>query len=129
MRKMKTSNKKSTAGAIRKISYDYVIGVDEDGIDNLILDINDKIELCNSILNNIEDCVDNVLVKYKTNDKALMQQKFESLKSNFPILINNLESYSSDLVRVKNGFYTADEKAVDRVKISKSKFTNKEVKN
>ena len=95
----------------------FVTGIDEVGMDNLILDINDKIDLCNSILNDIEDCVDNVLLKYQSDDKSLMQQKFQELKSNFPILISNLETYSSDLVRVKNGYHSIDEIASAKIRI------------
>lgn len=101
-------------------NFDFVTGIDEIGMDNLILDINDKIEICNSILNNIEDCVDNVLLKYKTDDKMLLQQKFQCLKSNFPILISNLETYSNDLVRVKNGYHFIDEMSSTKLRIGKA---------
>lgn len=105
-----------------------IIGINEIAMDNLILDINDRIQLCSQIMNEIEDCVDDTLNNYHSETKNKLQQKFLNLKHGFPILINNLETYSNDLVRAKNGCMVIDKIATSKVLTGGENLSIKEVK-
>ena len=105
-----------------------IIGIDENSMDTLILDIKDRIDLCNSLFNEIEDCVEKTLSSYSSSDKNLLGQKWDNLKASFPTLTSNLETITNDLVRAKNGYKVVDKIATTKVINSEDNISIKEVK-
>lgn len=104
------------------------IGINENLMDNMILDLKDRIDLCSGLLNEIEDSANHSLENYNSYDKNLLKQKWQNIKSNYPTLLSNLETTTNDLVRAKNGYKVVDKVATTKVINSKEKIVMKEVK-
>lgn len=93
-----------------------VVGVNEQVIDKLILDIYDYADRANIILNSIEDIIDNVPSYYVDSCSNNFRYNYEQLRQNFPIVVNNIKSYASDLVKVKNSFINNNDAASQLVR-------------
>ena len=95
-----------------------VVGINEQAIDNLILDIYDYADRINVILNSLEDTFDKYADCFMDASSSNFKYKLDQLKSNFPIVNNNIKSYADDLIKVKNSFVNV---SVDMAQLIKNK--------
>lgn len=81
-----------------------VVGINEQILDKLILDIYDYADRINRTLNSIEDVVAGSSSYFNDDVANSFRYKFEQLKLNFPMVNHNILSYANDLVKVKRNF-------------------------
>lgn len=80
------------------------VGINLDSIDKLILDIYNYAERVNKTLNQISDVVDQTKTFYNCEDADNYRNKFNSFRTNFKIVNQNLISYAEDLIKLKNRY-------------------------
>jgi len=78
-----------------------LIGVNDDKIDALILDVYDFIEKINSALNKIESEVDRVSLNCDCSAIRSLKTKFSEQRAYFPIISSDLVKYTEILMKVK----------------------------
>lgn len=81
-----------------------LISINEEAIDKLVLEIYDYSERINNILNQISDLVNYSSTYFKGQISNDIIGKYNNLKLSLDNVKNNIASYSSDLVMVKNKF-------------------------
>ena len=106
-----------------------LLGINEDGISKIVLEIYDYSERINSILNSIEDNMDEANSSLMINDQKILNNKISLMKDNFLNFKNNILSYSDEMLRVKQGYRQIDEnvssgttKAAQSIKTEKKHF-------
>lgn len=82
-----------------------VIGINEQAIEKLILDVYDYADRINNILNAMDDVVQGTTSYFNDDSSNNFRHKFEQLKINFPIVNHNIQTYGEDLVRLKNNYF------------------------
>lgn len=80
-----------------------LIGVNEDKIDALILDVYDFIEKINGALDKIDSEVDRVCLNNDCSAIQALKTKFSEQRAYFPIINSNLVKYTETLLKVKAG--------------------------
>lgn len=85
-----------------------IIGTNDEGLNNLTLEIRSYKDEISNIFNSLEDSVVNLRDSYKCEAGSVFDQKFNNLKRNFPILKNNLDTYADDLIRAKDNHSKVD---------------------
>lgn len=81
-----------------------IIAVNEAEINHLMTDIMDYSSRVRQIFDKIDDLVNESKSYYDSESATIIRNKFNLLKENFSITINNLMSYNSDLARLKNAY-------------------------
>ena len=78
------------------------VGINEDKINSLVLDIYDYIEKINAILSNIDNEMEktSTCFKFKTGDS--LRKKYSDLRANYSIINKNLMGYTEKLIKVKS---------------------------
>ena len=77
------------------------IGISEDKIDKLVLDLYDYIEKRNNIFNNITNEMDQVSTILNTSAGRTLTAKFNNQKAMFPIVNDNLVKITELLIATK----------------------------
>ena len=80
-----------------------ISGINEDAIDKLVLDIFGYVERINQTLKNIDSLVNETSQFYVGESGNKFRNRFNELRANFPIVNQNLLSYTDDLIKVKSG--------------------------
>lgn len=81
-----------------------VVGINEQAINKLIMDIYDCADRINIILNSIDDIVAGTSSYFVNESANNFRRKFEQLKLNFPTVNYNIKSYAEDLTKLKNSY-------------------------
>lgn len=81
-----------------------IIAVNEAEINHLMTDIMDYSSRVRQIFDKIDDLVNESKSYYDSESATIIRNKFNLLKENFSITVNNLMSYNSDLARLKNAY-------------------------
>lgn len=81
-----------------------IIAVNEAEINHLMTDIMDYSSRVRQIFDKIDDLVNESKSYYDSESATIIRNKFNLLKENFSITVNNLMSYNSDLARLKNTY-------------------------
>lgn len=102
-----------------------VVGVNEKGIDNLILEIYDYVEKIKGQLNQFEDLVDSTKNFYQSESGENFRNRFVELKDNFQVVNDNILSYSVELSRVKEKHYGISIDLSNELRQKSNKFENK----
>ena len=76
-------------------------GINESGVDKLILDISNSADRINEILNKISELINDTSNYFNCENAIIFRQNFNNLKINFPIVSKNILQYTADLVKVK----------------------------
>ena len=84
-------------------------GYDEKRLDKLISDIYMYAEHINRVFNSMDDLVLGTASYYQSQSGNKIRSEFERIKSNFPIIKNNLIGYAEDLTKVKSKFKNTEE--------------------
>lgn len=98
-----------------------VVGVNEAGIDALILEINECLEKINIHYHNIYDLVEKSTQYFDCDCGKKFRDYFTKLDANYDIIKNNILSYTNDLINVKtkyksfveNQVATINQKSID----------------
>lgn len=90
-------------------------GINESGIDKLILDIYDYSDKIKTILNSLEDLIDSTKSCYDSPDGNEFRAKFSLEKDSINNLISNILSYTEDLTLVKKDFKNISLNATEQV--------------
>ena len=91
-------------------------GINVDSIDKLILDIYNYAEKVTGTLNQISDLIEQTKTYCLCDEINDLRNKFESFKTNFPIINKNIISYADDFIKLKNRYQTVDERLTESVK-------------
>ena len=78
-----------------------VVGINEQKIDKLVINVNNYVERIINVLNNMEDLVNSTEVFFQEEIGNEFRSNFKQLSSNFPIVKTNILSYSHDMIQVK----------------------------
>lgn len=81
-----------------------VIAVNEAELNHLMTDIMDYSSRVRQIFDRIDDLVNESKTYYDSDSATILRNKFNLLKQDFKITVNNLMSYNSDLARLKNKY-------------------------
>lgn len=92
------------------------ISINEDGLNKLILEVNDYNEKINSIINQIDDLIISSKDKFICEEADELFQKFSELDASKKNLTINLENYSNDLLKVKRKFKEISDLMTEEVK-------------
>ena len=92
------------------------VGINEQKIDKLVLDINNYAERINNVLNNMEDLVNSTNSFFLEEVGNEFRNNFKQLSSNFPTVKTNILSYSQDLIKVKLNYQKTVVNIVDDLK-------------
>lgn len=79
-----------------------LVGVNEDKIDKLVLDIYDYIERINNVLNNMENEMDKTASCFDCSAGRDLRSRFNEQKSMFPIIRENFMKDAELLIKVKS---------------------------
>lgn len=79
--------------------------VNHDGIDSTVISLNNTIDSIVSTLNSIDMIIYNLDDYFKGSVADDLRNKFQTYRNKYEVLRNNLDTYTSDLVKVKNGIY------------------------
>ena len=102
------------------------IGLNEEGIKKVIMDIYDYCEKINKTLNQISDVVEDTKNFYCCDTADEYRKKFTEFSSNFPTIVNSLKSYADDLNKLKSNVSLIDSNMAFSVKKNISKISNGE---
>lgn len=83
-------------------------GINEKGLDNLILKLHDTADQINLTLNAIEDLVEGTNEYFVCEMGDRFRNHFHEQKPNFQTICENIITYSNDLVKVKYKFQEKD---------------------
>lgn len=97
-----------------------VVAINEDGINKLILDINDFTIKMKKIFDEVETIVDGTCSYYECNCATKYRNNFNDFKLNFPIMVNNLLTYKKDMQNLKSKF-SKEESVLSTVLIEETK--------
>lgn len=89
-----------------------VIGINEERMNSMILDIGDCNDAIMSLFLQMEDVVDRTTQSYQCEAGNAFRNVFSETQTSFNTLQRNLEMYSSDLVRAKDNNAQIDSKAL-----------------
>lgn len=89
-----------------------VAGINETGINILIMDIKDSLEKINKHYYNIVDLVEKSSTYFDCSCNSNYKNYFNKLKNNYNTLKENILSYTDDLVAVKTKYSNAIEDIV-----------------
>ena len=89
-----------------------VIGINEENLNNLILELGNRNDTILDLFNQIEDKVINSQTFFKCESGNAFRTKFESIKAGFPQIKQNLEVYCTDLINAKTGNIEIDSTAL-----------------
>lgn len=88
---------------------DVNIGVDNQAIDNLVLNIYDYADRLKKQLDDVETLVYDTSNYYHDQAADSCRKKFNSIKESFPVIYENVISYADDLVKLKSSLKQKDE--------------------
>lgn len=95
-----------------------VIGINEDALNSLIVELGNYEEQLVDILNGMEDAVSNAMPFFKCDASNIFVDKFNNIKNNFPLIISNLETYQADLIRAKDNNARIDEETCKKFELA-----------
>jgi len=108
-------------GLLNEIDFDLIIVIDALA--------SSKIERVNKTLNQISDVVDQTKTFYNCEDADNYRNKFNSFRTNFKVVNQNLISYAEDLIKLKNRYQNmSDEmtqtinKAIANIEVPNNKW-------
>lgn len=85
------------------------IGINEDTINKLILDIYDYAEKISQTLDQVTNEVTLTKSFYKSSAASAYRNDFNNFKTNFSIINKNIISYAEDLTKLKNRYKRIDQ--------------------
>lgn len=97
-----------------------LVGVNEDKIDKLVLDVYDYIERINNVLNNIENEMDKTASCFDCSAGRDLRSKFNEQKSVFPIIRENFMKDAEFLIKVKSKTIDLSKELSGKIKSSAS---------
>lgn len=89
-------------GQIMASNANDIVGINEEGLNELILHVSDKLDEVSMALNGLEDAVNSLSNGFDCTAKKAFMEKFEEMRENFPIVKENIESYISDLIKARD---------------------------
>ena len=98
---------------------DVVVGINEQKLDQLVLDIIDASTRIKSKLDKIEMLVDETSTFYNCSAADNYRSKFNDFKSNFSIVNKNFIDMSNDLLNVKLSKRLVEEDVKDNFRAAK----------
>ena len=101
------------------------IGINEEKLDKLILDIYNYCEKINVTLNQVSDVVEDTKVFYTGDVADSFRKKFSLYSSNFLNIRANLCSYADDLIKLKSKINLIDYNSASTVKRSANSIDDK----
>lgn len=101
-----------------------MIGINEQKLDRLILDIYDYCDKINNTLNQITEVVEETGNFYKGELASTYRKKYRVFRSNFSVMRKNFVSYATDLTKIKNRMNTIDDKMTVSMKKAEGKIDN-----
>lgn len=103
----------TNSGTIRNATKS--ITMNEAGIDLLAVETMQIAKTANDYLNKIIDIIDGTKTYYNTSSADELRAKFETIKTNFPIVIQNIENYAYSLKKAKISFSENVEVQINRL--------------
>ncbi len=104
------------------------IGINNDGIDKIALDIYGYAERISKTLNQIIDVIDRTKEFYICEEATNYRNKFENFKTNFNIINKNIISYADDFIKLKSRFEGINSDMSFYIKQSTGKIENRDYK-
>lgn len=87
--------------------------ISDANLKKLILEIYEYRDRISKVLDDAALLVESIKDSYKTEDGDNFRAKFQKFYSTFPVFVNNIQSYGTDLEFVLSKFKTLDAKNVD----------------
>lgn len=88
---------------------DVNVGISNQGIDNLVLNIYDYADRLKKQLDEVESLVYDIPKYYNDQASEGCRKKFDSIKDSFPLIYENVISYADDLIKLKSSLKSKDE--------------------
>lgn len=95
-------------------------GINEAGLDDLVLELNNDIDDIGIILSDIEMTMFDIRDSFKGPVSKSLSEKFQFYQNQIEIIKNNLLSYPNDLLNLKNSMLNNDK----NIKTSFDKFSD-----
>lgn len=102
-----------------------VSGINEAGLDQIMMDIVDICGQLKNDMNHINDIIVNSQNYFTGPAGDEFRRKFATMNSQFTILNDNILSYKSDLMQVKLSYIQMEQMASDDLKEASKKVGNK----
>lgn len=93
-------------------------GINEEGLDKIILDIYNSTESIHKIFDNISDSIEQTSEYFQTNVGEEFRIKFDNYKINFNLIHEKLLKYAENLANVKMKYQDLSVDVAKDVKIS-----------
>lgn len=77
---------------------DVLVGINEEEVSNLSLEIIDYADKISEIFDKITDCVDRIHSQYDGEPVSKIINSYQSLAEYYPVMKDNIISYSDDLI-------------------------------
>ena len=91
------------------------VSMNEAGMDVLAVETMQVAKLANDYLNKIVDIIDGTKNYYKSDSGDALRARFEDLKDDFSITVQNIENYAYSLKKAKNNFNLRVDEAIQHV--------------
>lgn len=91
------------------------VSMNEAGMDNLAVETMQVAKLTNDYLNKIIDIIDGTKNYYKCENGDALRARFDDLKDDFNITVQNIENYAYSLKKAKNNFTSRVDEAIQHV--------------
>lgn len=102
-----------------------VSGINEAGLDQIMMDIVDICGQLKNDMNNINDIIVNSKNYFTGPAGDEFRRKFATMNSQFTVLNDNILSYKSDLMQVKLSYIQMEQVVTDDLKEASKKVGNK----
>lgn len=79
---------------------ELIVGINEDEVGNLSIEILDYADNISELFNKIDLCMDRLPNYYKGDACSSILQYYRDLAAYYPIIKNNIVSYSDDLIEL-----------------------------
>lgn len=89
-------------------SSDSAQTIKESQLENFILELNNDIDNISCMLENVESIMYDAQDYFKGDVASALNEKFDFYKKQMPIFKQNLNSYSDDLITIKNSMASND---------------------
>lgn len=91
-----------------------LMGINEERIKKMVLNIYDYAEQINTILNSIDDAISEASKCLIIDGNEILQKNFSSVKNNFVYVKSNILSYADELLKAESDYLrTSEEIAID----------------
>ena len=92
-------------------------GINDQKIDKLILDIYEINEKVRKTLDQISETMEKTKTSWKSSEANQLRNTYDNFKTNYNIIVKNINSYAEDFTKLKNSYKRNDIEMGKKIKL------------